>query len=94
MAQKIPDHPNIWKFTNILQNEESLIHAEIQQALGGHAALPQKRVYADSAVRVRNIMTGYPNRQRNVLYYLRSTSYNIGFYSHLFLLIICSYISI
>ena len=72
-------HPNIWKFINILQNQGSLIHAEIQQALGGHAALPQKRVYADSAARVRNIMIDYPNRRRNVLHYLRSTSYNIGF---------------
>ena len=60
------------------QNEGSLIHAEIQQALGGHAALPQKRVYADSAARVRNIMIEYPNRRRNVLHYLRFTSYNIG----------------
>ena len=72
-------HPNIWKFINILQNEKSLIHAEIQQALGGHAARPQKRVYADSAARVRKIMIDYPNRRRNVLHYLRSTSYNIGF---------------
>ena len=77
-----------------LTNEESLIHAEIQQALGGHAALPQKRVYADSAARVRNIMIDYPNPRRNVLHYLRSTSYNIGFQSHLCLLIICGYSSI
>ena len=67
-------HPNIWNFINILQNEESLIHAEIQQALGGHAALPQKRVYAAGAAEVGNSTIDYPNRRRIVQHYLRSTS--------------------
>ena len=70
-------HPNIWMFIKILQSEESLIHAEIQQILGGHPAPPQKR--ADSATRVRNITMDYPNRRQHILHYLRSISYNIGF---------------
>ena len=37
-------HLNIWKFIKLLQNEESLIHAEIQQALGGHPTPPPKWV--------------------------------------------------
>ena len=60
-------HPNIWKFIKLLQNEESLIHAEIQQALGGHPATPPKRIYADSASRVRNIVIDYPNRRSTLL---------------------------
>ena len=29
-------HPNLWKFVRSLQREESLIRAEVQQAIGGH----------------------------------------------------------
>ena len=48
-------HPNIWKFVNVLKNEESLIRAEYQQLLGGHPPPPPKKTYADSAARGHNI---------------------------------------
>ena len=72
-------HPNIWKFLNVLKNEESLIHAEYQQALGGHPAPAQKRTYADSAARVLNVVNGYQIRRPDILGYMRAISRNIKY---------------
>ena len=72
-------HPDIWKFIKLLQGEESLVHVEIRQMVSGHPPPKQKRAYADSATRVRNIVVDYPNRRHDILHYLMAISYNIGF---------------
>ena len=57
--------------------DESLVRAEIAQVLGGYPAPPQRRRYADSAVRILNIVRDYNSRP--LLGYLRAIANNLQF---------------
>ena len=41
-------HPNVWKFINILKQEQSLNHVNISQARASHQPESQHRRYQDS----------------------------------------------
>ena len=70
--------PTIWKLIQAFQREESLIHAEIHQVLGGHP-VPQQKKYAQCAVRVKHIVASYPARRTDMLGCARVIAHNISF---------------
>lgn len=71
-------HPTIWKFIQSLQREENLVRAEVHQAVGGHP-VTQKKKYAQSAERVKNIVNDYAARRANMLLYLRAIAHNLSY---------------
>ena len=69
-------HPNVWKFIDILKQEQSLNHVNISEARAGHQPEPQRRRYQDSNRRIKNIVQDYHNRDR--LQYLRGLAHSIS----------------
>ena len=48
-------HPTLWKFIESLQQEETIVRAEVAQLLGGHP-VTQKEKYRNSTIRIKNIV--------------------------------------
>ena len=71
-------HPTLRKFLENLKTEEILSRAETAQILGGHQ-FPAKKKYADSAKRVKKLVSEYPSRSSNVVSYLRGIAHNLKF---------------
>ena len=71
-------HPTLWKFLENLKAEEILSRAETAQILGGHQ-FPAKKKYADSAKRVKKLVSEYPSRSSNVVSYLHGIAHNLKF---------------
>ena len=71
-------HPTLWKFLENLKAEEILSRAETAQVLGGHQ-FPAKKKYADSAKRVKKLVSEYQSRSSNVVSYLRGIAHNLKF---------------
>lgn len=67
-------HPNIWKFIKCLKKEQCLSEVRVEQHLSGAQPTPSKKVYRDTALRVRRIAEDYENR--DIMDYLRGIAYN------------------
>ena len=61
-----------------VQREESLVRAEVNQVLGGHPVVQEKK-YTQCAERVKNVINTYAARRGNMLGYLRSLAHNLSF---------------
>ena len=70
-------HPTLWKFLDLLKEEENLVRVEIVQQLVGHAPRAQRRRYRDCNQRILTIVEDNPNRDR--LQYLRAIAHNNAF---------------
>ena len=70
-------HPTIWKFIDLLKEEENFVRVEIVQQLVGHAPQAQRRRYRDCNQRILTIVEDYQNRDR--IQYLRAIAHNIAF---------------
>ena len=69
-------HPNIWRFLRILQREQSLTNAQLNQLFGGHAPQPPKKKYKDCSVRISHIVADFNNR--SIKDYLKAIALNIS----------------
>ena len=70
-------HPNLWKFFNILKKEQSLNNVAIEQLLGGHVPQPSRKKYKDYNGRIYTIVADFS--KRNIFYYLKGIAQNINF---------------
>ena len=64
--------------TQTYGNEESLVRAEVNQVLGGHPVVQEKK-YKQCAERVKRVVDSYPARRQDMLGYLRAIAYNLSF---------------
>ena len=71
------NHPTIWKFITVLQKEQGLNEAKIEQSLAGQPILPQKKKYRDAASRIKKIVETY--KDIDLMDYLRGLSHNLSF---------------
>ena len=70
-------HPSFWKFLRDLKNEESVIHVDILQQLGGHVNPSRRARFIDCNARIARIIDDYPNRE--LIPYLRAIAHNLAF---------------
>lgn len=70
-------HPNIWKFLNVIKREQSLNNVVIDQLIGGHTVQPPKKKYKDCNARIYTIVEDFINR--NLFDYLKGIAHNISF---------------
>jgi hypothetical protein len=69
-------HPSIWKFIEGLQKEQSMNELTIEQYISGHQPPPVRRVYRDTAARIKAIVAEYVDRP--LLDYLRGIAHNLN----------------
>lgn len=69
------NHPTLWRFLDVLRQEEALNRMTILQMLGGHPAPAVRRRYADANQRILRLVDNYANLR---LQYLRSIAHNLG----------------
>ncbi|ESN98187.1 hypothetical protein HELRODRAFT_177435 [Helobdella robusta] len=74
-------HPTVWKFISSLKDEQALNEGKIEQYVAGANPPPSKKVYRDTAVRIKRIVQDYDNRDR--MDYLRGLAHNFNFKAHL-----------
>ncbi len=70
-------HPTIWKFIMGLKKEQSLNELKIEQYISGQNLLSGKRIYKDTAEKIKSHVLNYPNSDR--MEYLRSIAHNFSF---------------
>lgn len=70
------NHPTIWKFIDGIKKEQSLNEMKLEQYVGGMQPPPGKRVYKDTADRIKNIVAEYGLRPLND--YLRGIAHNFS----------------
>ena len=71
------NHPTIWKFITVLQKEQCLNEAKIEQSLAGQPIQPQKKRYRDAASRIKKIVETY--KEIDLMDYLRGLSHTLSF---------------
>ena len=69
-------HPNLWKFLQVLKKEQGVNNLLIAQANAGVAPPKQRKVYEDVTRRLTTIAQDFANR--NVVDYLRGIAMNIS----------------
>ena len=69
-------HPNLWRFLDVLKREEAVTSVQIAQMVAGEQAPAQRRVYRNVRQRILTIVQDYANRDRIV--FLRGIAYNLG----------------
>lgn len=67
-------HPNLWKFLDVLKQEENLTRVKVTQCLAG-VPQPERKKYKDVNERIMNIVERYPGTP--ILDYLRYIAYNL-----------------
>lgn len=70
------NHPTIWKFIDALKTEQNMNEMKIEQYIAGQLPNPSRRVYKDTAERIKNIVNDYTNRP--LLDYLRGIGHNLS----------------
>ena len=70
------NHPSIWKFLNVLKNEERMHYVSIVQMTAGYLPPVQRAKYRDCTQRIANIVHNYANR--HILDLLRGIAHNIS----------------
>lgn len=69
-------HPSIWKLIEGLQKEQSMNEMTIEQYIAGQQPAPGRRIYRDTAARIKAIVADYVNRP--LLDYLRGIAHNLN----------------
>ena len=69
------NHPSIWKFIEGLQKEQSVKDLRIEQYIAGDQLPQGRRIYKDTAARIKVIVADFANRP--VLQYLRGVAHNL-----------------
>lgn len=70
------NHPTIWKFIDALKMEQNMNEAKIEQFIAGHQPNAGKRIYKETAARIKTIVADY--NQRPILDYLRGIAHNLS----------------
>ena len=70
-------HPNLWRFLDVLKREEAVTSVQIAQMVAGEQASAQRRVYRNVRQRILTIVQDYANRDR--IAFLRGIAYNFEF---------------
>ena len=70
-------HPNIWKFIEALQREQSIRTLQIEQYVSGQQSTPALKKYMDCAERLFRVVANYD--RNNVLEFLRGVTHNINY---------------
>lgn len=68
-------HPSIWKFIKGIKKEESMNEMKLEQYVAGQQPPPGKRVYKDTAERIKTIVADYGLRPTTD--YLRGIAHNL-----------------
>ncbi|RWS19252.1 uncharacterized protein B4U80_01510, partial [Leptotrombidium deliense] len=68
------DHPSIWTCIEGFKKDYAINEMKLEQFIGGTSRSPTKKVYKDTAERIRNIVSDYDNR--DTLVYLRGIAHN------------------
>ena len=71
-------HPTIWKFIDGLKKEQSLNELRVEQYIAGQQPPASKRIYKESAMRIKAIVNDYTGRP--LLDYLRGVAHNFQFH--------------
>jgi len=69
-------HPTIWKFIDGIKKEQSLNEMRLEQYVSGQQPPPGKRVYKDTADRIKTIVADYGLRP--ITDYLRGIAHNLS----------------
>src|SRR6218665_1634907 len=56
------NHPSIWKFISALQKEQTMNELAMEQYIAGAAPTLGRRVYRDTAERIKTIVLDYAHR--------------------------------
>ncbi|RWS19389.1 uncharacterized protein B4U80_04466, partial [Leptotrombidium deliense] len=67
-------HPTIWTCIDGFKKDYSIGEIKIEQFAAGIPGSPTKKIYKDTAERIRNIVADYDNR--DILVYLRGIAHN------------------
>ena len=70
-------HPSIWTFIRCIRKEHALQEVYVTQVLSGHPRVEQKKIYKDTALRIKNIVEDVENRP--ILDFLKGIAYNLSF---------------
>ena len=73
-TQVSADHPNIWKFVNAIQREQSLHELQIEQYVGGAEGPPTRKKHRDCAERIAALVRNFD--ERTLHDYLRGIAHN------------------
>lgn len=71
------EHPNIWKFVEAIQREQSLHELQVEQYVAGIEHTPARKKYRDCAERILRIVEEY--NIVNLNEFLRGIAHNLGF---------------
>lgn len=69
-------HPSIWKFINGIKKEQSLNEMRLEQYIAGHQPQAGRRIYKDTADRIKLIVADYGLRP--ITDYLRGIAHNLS----------------
>ena len=70
-------HPNIWKFIEAIQREQSIRTLQIEQYVSGQQGTLSRKKYRDCAERLFRVVANY--QKNNVLEFLRGVAHNINY---------------
>src|SRR6218665_971288 len=70
------NHPTIWKFIDALKTEQNLNEMKIEQYISGQLPNPPRRIYKETAQRIKIVVEDYANRP--LLDYLRGIAHNLS----------------
>jgi hypothetical protein len=70
------NHPTIWKFIDALKTEQNLNEMKIEQYIAGQLPNPSRRIYRETADKIKSIVADYTNR--HILDYLRGIGHNLS----------------
>ena len=71
------NHSNIWKFIQVLKNEQALSEDKFEQQVAGINPNISENCYRDASVRLQTILKEYD--EQNVVGYLRGLAHNFNF---------------
>lgn len=72
------NHPNIWKFIEALQREQSLNELKIEQYVSGEEPPRSQKRYRDCADRIKRLVSNF-DIQGDIVGYLRGIAHNFNF---------------
>ena len=70
-------HPSIWKFIEVLQNDQAISAVKVAQAVGGHIPELRRKKYVQCERGIANIVRDFELRE--TLDFLRAVASNLQF---------------